>query len=1262
MARRLQPRVVCTPLIVFGITLFLTISSLTLAPATAESIHVSPKRRVRRLLDLVSNPFYGSIPSLFRGATPASAAAQRVLLGPALGTELAASTQLSSVQSSVVLPTDQSLRQSPEESLRQSSKQSLGLTTKQWLEQSSGQSLKQSSGQSLEQSADQSLEQSSGQSSEDSSDESPVVLPAASATKTSVLKPHDATWTALHNKYSRTADLLPSADVIFYGDSLTEAFQGSTLNRAGISASPVFVVSTWTGLARHVQGSDDRSLRGCEVSSLVARSQSHSFRIFVAIVACRGSSRHGCRKDSLSSGVFESVKAAVGATVVQAFGIAGDTVDDVRERMESGEFPPSLQLRVAVVCAGINDVLQGRTSAATTANKVASLAVSVRKAHPSTSVLVLGLLPEAATSKNASLPDPVPAQVNAVLASALQSVDGVSFLDCSSAFTNPGGSINAAAYAPDSFRYLHLSAAGYKAWSGCFSPQIKTMLKEASASPAVPTPPVRTPSTPPISSTPSKPSPPPLKSPPTTSPLPSNSSPHKQPSQQPPKEKAPSANSTKTKSPPTKASPSKSPPSSPPPSTDPSAKAPPSKAPPSKPPPSKAPPSKAPPQQSPSPSKPSPLPAASTPNRTSDTPAKLPAKSSASSSRSPHKSHEKKQSPYKQSPYKQSPYKQSPYKQSPHKQSPYKQSPTKEPPAADLPPPPSESLPNTTGNSSRSPNTGDVTSGNVMDGNVTGGRRGPTAANPVEKQPASDTLPSDSANLPPASQPLKPKVTDNPLPSAMPSLPVSPPSLPPLSPAPLPKLLPPVATPSSPAPSALSFVVLPPNSSASHGASYGTSHAPRHGATTSAIRPSINAAISAPPSIPRPPVGNTSSAIPGAVPAASVAATAAASPAAGSTSASNSASIREEHQLQPQLQDQTQPHPQQGRSTAGIHSQGQSQSHVHPQQHQPPPIRAALPPTFGGHVAAGAGGLAGQIEAVDRVFDLVALRTKVEMPLCCHCAHHVCQEIDTQIEAVDRVFDLVALRTKVEMPLCCHCAHHVCQEIDAQRLLFLLPQKSPLASAAFATTATAGEPMGEDAFRQHMAEVEEEERRLQQEAEELEQQRAQLRAQLGEVEAEQAELDAAEERHRIIPMGSFPRISDGHNQFELFGPVNLFWSTRYDRAMLLFLQALTEFAAFANAHDRANHVPPEKSFQLPYKIEGDKIQGLTVKQSFNREERWTKALKSAPHAKVVLETGSSRGAHVPAVRPQVGARVDHDQLPPSSPYTTPCHTEPSRTP
>ncbi|CAI6000689.1 unnamed protein product [Closterium sp. NIES-64] len=285
MARQLQPRFVSTPLIVFSISLSLTISSLTLSPATAESTHVSPKRRIRRLLDLVSNPLGGSIPSSFFSATPTSAAAQRVLLGQALGAEPAASTQLSSVQSSVVLASDQSLRQSPEESLRQS----LGQTTKQWLEQSSGQSseqsleqspgqttkqwLEQSSGQLPEQ-VEQSLEQSSGQSSEQSSDESPVMLPAASATKASALKPHDATWTALHNKYARTAGLLPSADVIFFGDSLTEGWLGTFKGAS-------------TGLYAGVRG------------------------------------------------VFESVKATVGATTVQAFGIAGDTVDDVRERIEA---------------------------------------------------------------------------------------------------------------------------------------------------------------------------------------------------------------------------------------------------------------------------------------------------------------------------------------------------------------------------------------------------------------------------------------------------------------------------------------------------------------------------------------------------------------------------------------------------------------------------------------------------------------------------------------------------------------------------------------------------------------------------------------------------------------------------------------------------------------------------------------------------------------------------------------------------------------
>ncbi|GBG59887.1 hypothetical protein CBR_g66692 [Chara braunii] len=97
--------------------------------------------------------------------------------------------------------------------------------------------------------------------------------------------------------------------------------------------------------------------------------------------------------------------------------------------------------------------------------------------------------------------------------------------------------------------------------------------------------------------------------------------------------------------------------------------------------------------------------------------------------------------------------------------------------------------------------------------------------------------------------------------------------------------------------------------------------------------------------------------------------------------------------------------------------------------------------------------------------------------------------------------------------------------------------------------------------------------------------------------------------YRILPMGSYPRIADTRNTYDLYGPVNLFWSTKYDKAMVLFLACLSEFADFANARDRAADLPVERCFKLPYKIENDKVNGFTIKQSFNRDDKWTKALK-----------------------------------------------------
>ncbi|KAI7995457.1 Beclin-1-like protein [Camellia lanceoleosa] len=39
--------------------------------------------------------------------------------------------------------------------------------------------------------------------------------------------------------------------------------------------------------------------------------------------------------------------------------------------------------------------------------------------------------------------------------------------------------------------------------------------------------------------------------------------------------------------------------------------------------------------------------------------------------------------------------------------------------------------------------------------------------------------------------------------------------------------------------------------------------------------------------------------------------------------------------------------------------------------------------------------------------------------------------------------------------------------------------------------------------------------------------------------------------------------------------MNLFWSTRYDKAMTLFLTCLKEFAEFANSKDKENNISVE---------------------------------------------------------------------------------------
>ena len=120
-------------------------------------------------------------------------------------------------------------------------------------------------------------------------------------------------------------------------------------------------------------------------------------------------------------------------------------------------------------------------------------------------------------------------------------------------------------------------------------------------------------------------------------------------------------------------------------------------------------------------------------------------------------------------------------------------------------------------------------------------------------------------------------------------------------------------------------------------------------------------------------------------------------------------------------------------------------------------------------------------------------------------------------------------------------------------------------------------------------------------------------------------------QHRLLPMGSTPRIADRKGVYELYGPVNVFWSVRYDRAMVGFLTCLDELGAFARSRDLAHGVAPNDAFALPHRIEGDRIDGKTIKLSMNRNELWTAALKlMLSDLKAVMAWCCGAGAGAPA--------------------------------
>ncbi|XP_057499674.1 beclin-1-like protein isoform X2 [Actinidia eriantha] len=260
------------------------------------------------------------------------------------------------------------------------------------------------------------------------------------------------------------------------------------------------------------------------------------------------------------------------------------------------------------------------------------------------------------------------------------------------------------------------------------------------------------------------------------------------------------------------------------------------------------------------------------------------------------------------------------------------------------------------------------------------------------------------------------------------------------------------------------------------------------------------------------------------------------------------------------------------------------------------------------------------ITVLKRAFDIATTQTQVEQPLCLECMRVLSDKLDKEVEDVNRdikAYEACLQRLEGEQ-------RHVLSEAD---------------------------------FLKEKLKIEEDEQKLEAAIEGTEKQCAQVTAELKELELKSSRFKELEERYwhefnnfqfqlishqvewdeinaawgqaclllhtmaqysrpkfpfriKILPMGSYPRIMDSSdNSYELFGPVNLFWSTRYDKAMTLFLTCLKEFAEFANSKDKENNIPFEKCFKLPYKIENDKVENYSITQSFNKQENWTKALK-----------------------------------------------------
>lgn len=107
-------------------------------------------------------------------------------------------------------------------------------------------------------------------------------------------------------------------------------------------------------------------------------------------------------------------------------------------------------------------------------------------------------------------------------------------------------------------------------------------------------------------------------------------------------------------------------------------------------------------------------------------------------------------------------------------------------------------------------------------------------------------------------------------------------------------------------------------------------------------------------------------------------------------------------------------------------------------------------------------------------------------------------------------------------------------------------------------------------------------------------------------------MDLIFQRYRLVPFGNHSYVEslvDNTKELPLYGSggIRFFWDTKFDQAMVAFLDCLQQFKEELEKGDT--------SFCLPYRMDKGRIEdsstgiSYSIKIQFNSEEQWTKALK-----------------------------------------------------